>query len=349
MSRRTERGLRATFAAAAVMTVIGTSSGPAAAQPAESDAVKQYEELSEQAEKLNDDLLKAQEDLTAKQGELDRANADLASAEQALGGAKADEEQFRGRVDLLTEATFEGARFNQLSALLVSDSQQDFLERMSALDLLAADNAESLDRLGAAVAQADDARANAEDARNRAGQAADDAAKLNDDLGKRKTDLDGRIGELRKAMNRLSSTEKSNLGFGQVKDTGSYLGPLGAANTALQTALGKRGSQYQWGGNGPAAFDCSGLTKFAYAAAGVTLPRVAVDQYRVGKPVSQDQLQPGDLVFYDDGTGNPAAIHHVAIYVGEGKMVDAPTEGQLVDVRPLRGDGHYIGARRVVG
>ena len=331
------------------MAVIGTSSGPAAAQPAEPDAVKQYEELSEQAEKLNDDVLKAQEDLTAKQGELDRANADLAMAEQVLGTARNDEEQFRGRVDQLTEATFEGARFNELSALLVSDSQQDFLERMSALSLLAADNAESLDRLSVAVSQADDARARAEDARNRAQQAADDAVKLNDDLGKRKADLDGRIGELRKAVNRLSSTEKSELGFGQVKDTGSYLGPPGAANTALQAALAKRGSQYQWGGNGPTAFDCSGLTKFAYAAAGITLPRVAVDQYRVGKPVSQDQLQPGDLVFYDDGTGNPAAIHHVAIYVGEGKMVDAPTEGQLVDVRSLRGDGHYIGARRVVG
>ncbi|GAB2859842.1 NlpC/P60 family protein [Lentzea nigeriaca] len=322
------------MAAATALTLAGATLGPAAAQPA-ADPVKQYEELSGQAEKLNDEVLQAQENLAAKQGELDRASGDLNQARQA-------EEQLRGRVDVLTESTFQGARFSQLSAMLVSDSQQDFLNRMSALRLLAADNAEALGTLAAAVAKADDAR-------QRAQQATNEAAKHTDELKQRKSDLDGRVGELRKAVNKLTSAQKSSLGMGQVKDTGTYLGPPGAANTALQAALSKRGSQYQWGGNGPNAFDCSGLTKWAYSTAGVTIPRVAVDQYRVGRPVGQNELLPGDLVFYDDGTGNPAAIHHVAMYVGEGKMVDAPTEGQLVDVRPIRGDGHYIGARRIVG
>jgi peptidoglycan DL-endopeptidase CwlO len=333
-SLRSRRGIRGAVAAAAVLAVAGATPGPAGAQPA-GDPVKQYEELSGQAEKLNDEVLKAQENLEAKKGELDKAGADAKAARDA-------EEQLRGRVDVLTEATFEGARFNGLSAMLVSDSQQDFLNRMSAIELLASDNAEALDTLSAAVAKADEAQ-------QRAQQAADEATKHADELKKRKSELDGRVTELRKAVNNLSTAQKSSLGFGQVKDTGTYLGPPGAANTALQAALSKRGSQYQWGGNGPTAFDCSGLTKWAYSTAGITIPRVAVDQYRVGRPVAQNELQPGDLVFYDDGTGNPAAIHHVAMHVGEGKMVDAPTEGQLVDVRPIRGDGHYIGARRIVG
>ena len=320
------------MAAVTALTLAG--GGSAGAQPA-ADPVERYEELSGQAEKLNDEVLKAQENLAAKQGELSQANAKLDAARQAV-------EQLRGRVDVLTESTFQGARFNQLSALLVSDSQQDFLSRMSALRLLAADNAEALAALSAAVVQADEGQ-------QRAQQASNEAAKHADELNQRKADLDGRIGELRKAVNNLSAAQKSALGMGQVKDTGTYLGPPGAANTALQAALSKRGSQYQWGGNGPNAFDCSGLTKWAYATAGITIPRVAVDQYRVGRPVAQSELLPGDLVFYDDGTGNPAAIHHVAMYVGEGKMVDAPTEGQLVDVRAIRGDGHYIGARRIVG
>ncbi|MET8759439.1 NlpC/P60 family protein [Lentzea sp. NPDC004782] len=322
------------MAAATALALAGTAAGPAGAQPV-ADPVKQYEELSGQAEKLNDDVLKAQEDLNAEQGELDQATAELNQARQA-------EEQLRGRVDVLTESAFRGARFDQLSALLVSDSQQDFLNRMSALRVLAADNAEALGTLAAAVAKADDAR-------QRAQRATNEAAKHADELKQRKSDLDGRVGELRKVVNSLTSAQKSSLGMGRVKDAGTYLGPPGAANTALQAALSKRGSQYQWGGNGPNAFDCSGLTKWAYAAAGITLPRVAVDQYRVGRPVAQNELQPGDLVFYDDGTGNPAAVHHVAMYVGEGKVVDAPTEGQLVDVRAIRGDGHYIGARRIVG
>ncbi|MDX8056213.1 NlpC/P60 family protein [Lentzea sp. BCCO 10_0798] len=333
-SQRLKPGTRGALAAAAVLAVVGSSSGSAGAQPP-GDPVEQYEELSQQAEKLNDDVLKAQENLDAKKAELSEAGAELNQARQAG-------EQLRGQVDVLTEVTFQGARFNGLSALLVSDSQQDFLNRMSALEVLAADNAESMGKLSAAVEQANGVQQRAE-------KAANEAAVVAEDVKKRKSDLDGRITELRKAVNNLSSAQKSGLGFGQVKDTGTYLGPPGAANTALQAALSKRGSQYQWGGNGPNAFDCSCLTKWAYAAAGVTLPRVAVDQYRVGKPIAQNELQPGDLVFYDDGTGNPAAIHHVAMYVAEGKMVDAPTEGQLVDVRSLRGDGHYIGARRIVG
>jgi cell wall-associated NlpC family hydrolase len=333
-SQRSRRGVRGAVAAATVLAVAGAAAGPAGAQPA-GDPVKQYEELSGQAEKLNDDVLKAQENLAAKKGELERAGADAKTARDA-------EEQLRGRVDVLTEATYQGARFNGLSAMLVSDSQQDFLNRMSAIELLATDNAEALTALSAAVTKADEAQQSAQ-------QAADEATKHADELTKRKSELDGRIAELRKAMNNLSTAQKSSLGLGQVKDTGTYLGPPGAANTALQAALSKRGSRYQWGGNGPDAFDCSGLTRFAYAAAGVTIPRVAVDQYRVGRPVAQNELQPGDLVFYDDGTGNPAAIHHVAMYVSESKMVDAPTEGQLVDVRAIRGDGHYIGARRIVG
>jgi peptidoglycan DL-endopeptidase CwlO len=72
-------------------------------------------------------------------------------------------------------------------------------------------------------------------------------------------------------------------------------------------------------------------------------------QYKVGRAVSANELQAGDLLFYDDGTGNPERIHHVGMYVGDGKMVDAPTEGQLVDVRAMRGDGHFIGARRIAG
>jgi uncharacterized protein YycO len=68
-----------------------------------------------------------------------------------------------------------------------------------------------------------------------------------------------------------------------------------------------------------------------------------------GQAVPLNALTPGDLLFYDDGTGNPGAIHHVGMYVGSGKMVDASTEGQLVDVRAMKGDGHLIGARRIVG
>src|SRR3954470_6334833 len=126
------RGAIAATAVAAVAASIAPAS--AVAQPNTpanaSEALKQYNDLSEQASKLNEELLQAVEKQGQNQEELDKANADVAAANQVGDQAKADEETFRGKVDLLTEASFEGARFNQLSALLVSDSQQEFLNRM---------------------------------------------------------------------------------------------------------------------------------------------------------------------------------------------------------------------------
>ncbi|MEU4744014.1 glycoside hydrolase, partial [Actinosynnema sp. NPDC023658] len=174
-------GRRAAALAAAVVAVLAVPA-PAVAQPTESDALARYEELSREAERLHEEHLKAQDDLRAKQGELDRANADLAEATRLGDRAAADQEAFRGQVDLLTEASFEGARFNQLSALLVSDSQQDFLNRMSALGLLAADNDEALGRMSAAVEDAERATAGARDAQQRAATATGEAERLVTDL-----------------------------------------------------------------------------------------------------------------------------------------------------------------------
>ncbi|MFD8497294.1 NlpC/P60 family protein [Amycolatopsis sp. NPDC059657] len=121
-----------------------------------------------------------------------------------------------------------------------------------------------------------------------------------------------------------------------------------AATAAINYACGQRGLPYVWGGNGPdgghAGFDCSGLTKAAYAAAGVSLPRTAQTQFNAGPHVPAGQpLLPGDLVFY----GTPARIHHVGLYIGGGSMVDAPDFGQVVKIEPYRYKGDdYAGATR---
>ncbi|WP_410593582.1 NlpC/P60 family protein [Amycolatopsis sp. lyj-23] len=123
------------------------------------------------------------------------------------------------------------------------------------------------------------------------------------------------------------------------------------AVAAINYACGQRGLPYVWGGNGPqgghAGFDCSGLTKAAYAAAGVTLPRTAQTQFNTGPHVPPGQpLLPGDLVFY----GTPNNIHHVGLYIGGGSMVDAPDFGQVVKVQPYRYNGDdYAGATRPTG
>lgn len=113
----------------------------------------------------------------------------------------------------------------------------------------------------------------------------------------------------------------------------------GKAAVAVKTAMDQIGKPYRWGGSGPSSFDCSGLTRYAWLAAGVSLPHSSAAQKRVLPSVPLDRLQPGDLVFY----GHP--VHHVGMYIGNGQMVDAPYPGQSVRIDSIhRSD--YAGAGR---
>lgn len=119
-----------------------------------------------------------------------------------------------------------------------------------------------------------------------------------------------------------------------------------SVTTALTVARHYLGVSYLWAGMSRYGIDCSGLTYVAFKAAGVTLPRDAADQARLGTPVSRQHLRPGDLVFF--GTGARANIHHVGIYVGRGLVLHAPHTGSSVRLTPLAGWSDYWGARRII-
>jgi cell wall-associated NlpC family hydrolase len=105
-----------------------------------------------------------------------------------------------------------------------------------------------------------------------------------------------------------------------------------AARKAVAVALAQLGAPYVWGASGPGSFDCSGLTSFAYAAAGITIPRVSRAQFAAyaSRPVDPLHLVPGDLVFFADTPTAFSTIHHVGMYIGDGLMVEAPHTGAVV-------------------
>jgi peptidoglycan DL-endopeptidase CwlO len=109
----------------------------------------------------------------------------------------------------------------------------------------------------------------------------------------------------------------------------------GVAQAAIQFALGEVGKPYVWGATGPATYDCSGLIMRAFQAAGINLPRVSRQQFYSGGHVPVAQSQPGDLLFYATDRNDPATIHHVVLYLGEGRMVEAPYSGEQVRVQPV--------------
>jgi len=119
-------------------------------------------------------------------------------------------------------------------------------------------------------------------------------------------------------------------------------------NTAADWALTRLGKPYQWGAAGPSTYDCSGLTMEAWAQAGVTLLHWTGFQWPSGPHIPISQLRRGDLVFYATNTADPATIHHVGIYIGNGEMVDAPYTGAFVRIDSIYWSG-LIGATRPAG
>jgi cell wall-associated NlpC family hydrolase len=340
-SQRTRRGMTT---AAAIIAVLSTlSPAPAVAQPAESETVAKFKALNEQASKLNDDWLQANEDKKVRQAEIEKAVADQAAANASKAQAAGKEEEFRGQVETLSTAAFRGARFDKFSALLTGTSPEDFLARSSALNVLATDNNNALKQLMGAVTTAADAEKAAVDAQRRATEARDASTKLADEIMVKRKELDAQINTIKAQAGKLTAAERRAL-EGE-KDNGVYNWP-GAPGKAVSMALSRRGDRYELGRESPPVFDCSGLTMWAYAQAGIKIPRTSREQYKIGTPVAKDQLRAGDLLFY----GNSAAsIHHVAMYIGNGNIVHASTYGVPVLSAPMsKGGKDYFGAKRIV-
>jgi cell wall-associated NlpC family hydrolase len=124
------------------------------------------------------------------------------------------------------------------------------------------------------------------------------------------------------------------------KDT--VVAPPSQYQGVVAYAMQELGTPYVWGGAAPGGFDCSGLVMWAYAQVGVSLPHSSYAQFNYGVSVSSDQLEPGDLVFFD-------GLGHVGMYIGGGQFIEAPHTGAFVQISSLASRmGDYVGARRIL-
>ena len=137
----------------------------------------------------------------------------------------------------------------------------------------------------------------------------------------------------------LKREANTKVGASNVKSSSSVSAPsAGNAQAVLNEAYAQLGKPYVWGATGADTFDCSGFTQYVYKhATGIDISRTTYTQINVGQAVSQDQLQPGDLVFPHAG--------HVGIYVGNGQMINAPQTGDVVKVGPIT---QFYAARRIL-
>ncbi|EAC4852134.1 NlpC/P60 family protein [Listeria monocytogenes] len=135
--------------------------------------------------------------------------------------------------------------------------------------------------------------------------------------------------------NKTNTNTNSNTNANQGSSNNNSNSSASAIIAEAQKHLGKA---YSWGGNGPTTFDCSGYTKYVFAKAGISLPRTSGAQYASTTRISESQAKPGDLVFFDYGSG----ISHVGIYVGNGQMINAQDNGVKYDNIHGSGWGKYL-------
>ncbi|GAA4388449.1 NlpC/P60 family protein [Tsukamurella soli] len=338
---RVARGI-VIVAAAGLLTTV-TVVGDARADPADSaDAVlKQYRELSHKAEEASEASAAAQIDLRKKTTAKRAADAALVAAKNQVAGLVSRRDALQTQVDALVRANYMGGRTNRLYALLVSDSPQQMLDQMSTLDFINRDVAGTVKAFVTVEKAADVAEKSAESAASAANTAADQAQQVQTDWQRKKAQLAMDIVRVKAMYDSLTGAQRSAL-VGPVVPFDPRLVPKGTSPqlVAVQAALSRIGDTYIWGATGPSQFDCSGLMMWAYRQAGVSLPRTSQAQLAGGRPVSRDQLQPGDLIIYY------SSASHVGMYIGNGFVVHAPTFGVPVQVVPIDRAGPYDAAVR---
>ncbi|MCD2196497.1 C40 family peptidase [Actinomycetospora endophytica] len=327
-----------TASAVLVLLALAGLVAPAAASadpivpPGASDVVRRLADANARAEAANEQAMGAKEQLPVKKAEAARTTTAAADARAAVGAAHARLDKAYTAVDQFTRSTFQGGDLNQLGALLSSPSPQSYLDKVSLLDTVSQSDRAALQSYLDASSAADAAQRDADARALDANRAADDAQQAVTDAARTKADADKDVAAANAALARLSSSDRAQLRSGGITNFPANIAGNTLGIAALRAALTRQGLPYVWGATGPSTFDCSGLVQWAFRQIGIGMPRVAAAQQQVGQPVTADQAQPGDLVFF----GDPA--YHVGFYVGGGQFLEAPQSGDVVKVAPLRGN-----------
>ncbi|GGY53030.1 C40 family peptidase [Streptomyces omiyaensis] len=310
-------------ATAAAAVAFSAQTGAQAAPKPKIDEVKaKVDDLYHEAEEATEQHSLAEERRGKLQKEIGQIQDRVARGQQELN-------TLRDQIGSVASAQYRSGGIDPALQLFLSSNPEDYLDKASAI--------------GRVTDQQADVLATIQDKqRTLAQQRAEATAKLADleevrkTLGEKKAKIQSKLTDARKLLGTLTAAERARIqqeeqekaqrasrAAGERVDLGNEVAANGLGAAALAAAATQIGKPYQSGEEGPYAYDCSGLTQWAYGKAGVKLSRVTYTQQNDGTKIGRSQLKPGDLVFFN-------SLSHVGLYAGNNTILHAPKPGASV-------------------
>ncbi|MGW0942266.1 NlpC/P60 family protein [Streptomyces sp. NPDC002623] len=331
--------VRVTVLTTAAAAAVVLSSQAANAAPS---AKPNKDEVKSKVDKLYEEQEQATEKLNGAQEKQEKLQKEISTIQDNVARGQAELNELRDSIGLAAAAQYRTGSIDSSVQLLLSSSPDDFLDKASTADQLSAQQVEALKKIQ-------------EKQRELAQERTEASAKLKDlastrtELAKQKKTVQGKLSEARKLLNTLTAQERADLAAadarasrdaGERVDLGDAPAGSGRAMAAFQAAQSQLGKPYEYGATGTATYDCSGLTSWAFAQAGVSIPRTSQAQANAGTRIySQSALKVGDLViFYGDQ-------HHVGFYAGNGQVLHAPRTGTVVRYESINNMPFQFGVR----
>jgi peptidoglycan DL-endopeptidase CwlO len=305
-----------------VLLVMAPSQG-ASATPSPAEIERQIDQAWEKLEPVIEQYNKVHSQLLANRKKSAQLRAKMAPLQLQV-------DLVMGQVSGIAAQQYRRGPASAVNAVLANGSPQALGDQLAVLNYLARANARTI----AGAVRLRDAYARE---RAKIDALVAQQARLDADLAAKKKAIQAEVERLQRL--RIAAYGTSSYGGSLRIGPCPAVYPGGAAGIAVKVACAQIGKPYVWGADGPDSFDCSGLTQYAWKAAGVYLTHFTGAQWNEGAPVSRSNLRAGDLVFfYSD-------LHHVGMYVGNGLIVHASRAGVPVKMARLS-DMPYMGARR---
>ncbi len=315
-SRAVRLSVIATLAVA--LGALGLPGASADPEPTIDDVQRRVDTLNHEAEQAAERFNTIRASLGDARDELSAIRADVAAQQD-------ETEQLRSEVEQLVLAEVDGSGIGTTGQLLLSDDPDEFISSMVTLQSFSDQTTDLLTSYENSRSELDLREQQAED------QLAEITA-AKEQMAREKAEIDEKAAAAEELLAKLeaeAAAEAAETSRGDAIPPLTEVPASDRAKVAVETALAQIGDPYVYGAAGPDAFDCSGLTMYAWRAAGVALSHSSSIQSTQGVPVSMSDIAPGDLVFYY------SPISHVGMYIGNGQIVHAPNPSRSVEVVPI--------------